>query len=130
MATLYRARAAASTLDGTTSASRSANGATSMAPSSTTEPAGSSCEDTRMPNGDVPAGTSAERGGANRTVIVVSSPGSRFTVAGSAVAHRAGSPTTSIANWSTTPPELRTTTEQVTSCPASTTRLVAERLAV
>jgi hypothetical protein len=45
-----------------------------MTPSSTTEPDGSSLENTLTPKGTWPATTSAERGGANRTFTVTVSP--------------------------------------------------------
>jgi len=48
-----------------------------------------------MPNGSVPAGIAAERGGRKLTVAVVESPGNSETSAGSTTVQSAGVPTIS-----------------------------------
>jgi hypothetical protein len=80
--------------------------ATSIAPSSTMEPAGSSRDAARTPNGTTPAGASCERGGWKVTRATPLSPGYRFSTAGSTVDHAAAWPTTSTLTWSTTDPVL------------------------
>src|SRR5204863_9041281 len=93
---------------GTSSTWTSLNGATSIVPSATVEPGGSSREMTRIPNGTTPAGTSGDFAGANVIATSMSAPGSRLTSLGSTVVHSVQLPTTSIVYWSTTCPVLRT----------------------
>jgi hypothetical protein len=83
------------TITGSSSARTSVNGTTETLPSGTVTTSGASTGLTRTPYGCGPAAGSGPRCGANvsRTVPVV--PGYSRSVAGSAVHHRAGSPTTS-----------------------------------
>ncbi len=101
------ARRLALMVRGTISAASSENGAISISPSSTTEPAVSSRDSTRTANGTRPARTFGDFGGAKVIVASASAPGNRLTSFGSAVAHAAASPTTSIKKLSTTWPVLR-----------------------
>ncbi len=63
---------------GTSSACGSWNAPTVTEPSSTAEPAGSSRERARSPNGTRPDGVDAARGGANTTLASPSAPGNRL----------------------------------------------------
>src|SRR5690349_13868683 len=89
-------------------------------PSSTAEPAGSSRDRARRPNGTTPDGVEAAFGGVNTAWASPSAPGNRLIVAGWQTAQAAASPRTSSANSSTTLPVFRTRTVMVTDWPGST----------
>src|SRR4029079_14150246 len=89
-------------------------------PSSTAEPAGSSRDRARSPNGTRPDGVDAARGGANTTFASPSAAGNRLRDGGASGAQPAESPRTSSANSSTTVPVLRTLMATVTVEPGST----------
>ena len=84
---------------------------TSIEPSSTADPAGSSRDRARRPNGTTPAGVEAARGGRNTSLAVALGAREQATgPRGSAAAQPAASPRTSSVNSSTTLPVLRTRT--------------------
>src|SRR5580704_1464662 len=114
---------------GARSAVTSDIGATARMPSSTTDPAGSSLEATRMANGSRPCGTCEPAGGRTMTRAAAVWPGNRDRTAGSHAAQAAASPITLSANESTTCPVLRTTISEYASPPGTTGRLSSLRVA-
>src|SRR5207247_6737300 len=115
---------------GISSADVSLNGPTSTTPSSTRDARASSRDLTRTAKGMARAGTLDDFGGLNLIRATASAPGNRGTTAGSTMAHADASPRTSIVNWSTTVPELRTRTSVTASPPGVTVTALLASVAV